>query len=496
MQCILYKSNCALTPITLGLLPYMRLVYSKPILIRDGSAGHITEPAILIRKWQKLLFVLSTLLLMISANVARAMDSAGELRLTVVFNNRPIEALVVLRTGQKETFVLQSNDGKMKQTPFDVTVAAGKYSLYVRADVYAGTKASPFQIHTQTKALQIEIKAGKQLGKTINIPAGELRISADTDTKNTAGMRLDISGASTFEGEMPGFNNISTTQGHLHLPVDIYVPPGSYHYQLQGSNIHRNITGNLKVIANKTLKKTLYLQDPVTGLLSIQIIKNGKPFSATDYRYTPISLKSHNGDEIIPFNGNDAHPMKLPVGVYDVILPDQAIGAAKELLTGIQIEKNRTTARTIIIPQAGTLNIKARWTHQPTDIGDCVHYYNPFNSAHLGALMGGHSVSRGKCYNDAVALAAQVSRAGQGTDNITLIKQMRSGSLTSTSLGGKIKNSEPVSSVSLAPGSYDITVWPVGNKALQKTLTNIVIKPGSVMQKELEFHWPQQTKHK
>jgi len=153
--------------------------------------------------------------------------------------------------------------------------------------------------------------------------------------------------------------------------------------------------------------------------------------------------------------------------------------------------KNGATARTIILPQAGTLNIDARWTHQPTDIGDCIRCYNPFNAAHLGALMGGHSVSRGKCYNGIVALAAQVSHAGQGADIIAQIKQMKSGATTNTSLDGKMQDSEPVSTVSLAPGSYDITVWPVGNKALQQTIKNIVIEPGSMEQKALEFRWPE-----
>jgi len=105
--------------------------------------------------------------------------------------------------------------------------------------------------------------------------------------------------------------------------------------------------------------------------------------------------------------------------------------------------------------------------------------------------MGGHSVSRGKCYNGIVALAAQVSHAGQGADIIAQIKQMKSGATTNTSLDGKMQDSEPVSTVSLAPGSYDITVWPVGNKALQQTIKNIVIEPGSMEQKALEFRWPE-----
>ena len=54
-----------------------------------------------------------------------------------------------------------------------------------------------------------------------------------------------------------------------------------------------------------------------------------------------------------------------------------------------------------------------------------------------------------------------------------------------------MQDSEPVSTVSLAPGSYDITVWPVGNKALQQTIKNIVIEPGSMEQKALEFRWPE-----
>jgi len=439
----------------------------------------------------KVWFYLSfNVLMMVFANVAQASDDAGKLNLTVMFDTQPIAAVAVIRTLQDEQYVMQSNDGKMKQTPFDMALKAGKYALYVRATIDVNGKDSPFQVRMQTKAIPIEIAAGGQLEKTVIIPAGELHISADPGEKESTDRLLNISGASTFEGEIPGFQNISTSQGRLHLPVNIRVPPGTYHYQIQGIGKYKDKKGDLKVKADKTLTKVIHFRDQPTGFLNIHIIRDGKPVSPADYQNLHVSVKSHNGEEIIPFTGNDVDSMSLPVGVYDVVLPVQATGGKKQLLSDIQIEQGRTTARNITIPHPGTLNIKARWTHQPTNISDCIHYYNLLNADHLGALMGGHSVSRGKCFSDTVVLAAEISWARQDGDGVTRIEQLKSGSITSTSLGGRIKNSEPVSTIQLVPGAYDITVWPVGNQALQQTLKNVVISPGGILQKQLEFRWP------
>jgi hypothetical protein len=436
-------------------------------------------------------FVLLALLMMITANAAPETGSNGKLHLTVLFDNRPISAIAVIRTVEKENFVLQTNGGEMKQTPFDVTIPAGKYALYVHANIHVDETDDPFLVRMQSKAIPIEITSDQQLEKTVTIPAGILRISTDADNEATTDMQLELSGVSSFEGEIPGFQNISTSKGRMHLPVEIVVPPGTYHYQLSGADTHKDKQGDLKVIADKTLTKTIYIQDLPTGFLSLHIVKDNKTLSPAEYQYLQILVKSHNGDEIIPFTGNGIDPITLPVGVYDVILPIQAVGGKTDVIRNVQIEKARTTARDITIPQPGTLNLKARWTHQPVNISDCIHYYNPFNSAHLGALMGGHTVSRGECFNDTVVLAAQISLTGHDGDSNIQIEQMNSDTITSTSFGGNVTNSEPVSTMHLVPGSYDITVWPVGNRALQQTLNNVVISPGRILQKQLEFHWPE-----
>ena len=104
------------------------------------------------------------------------------------------------------------SDKHMTQTPFEVSLPAGKYDLYVHALV------SPLLIYMQTNAVPIEIKAGEQLQTSVTIPSGRLQASSTLDGKNIAGMKVDISG-NAFATDPSGFKQFST-YGSLQTPID------------------------------------------------------------------------------------------------------------------------------------------------------------------------------------------------------------------------------------------------------------------------------------
>jgi len=115
--------------------------------------------------------------------------------------------------------------------------------------------------------------------------------------------------------------------------------------------------------------------------------------------------------------------------------------------------------------QKGTLVISAQWIHQPIHLAACAKYHNPFNN--LGALMGGHSKSRGKCYNPNVRqLMVEISNAD--------------GHIIATGHG----------TMFLAPGTYNITVWPYDFRALARIMQQVEISANTTVKKELEFVWP------
>lgn len=99
--------------------------------------------------------------------------------------------------------------------------------------------------------------------------------------------------------------------------------------------------------------------------------------------------------------------------------------------------------------------------------GDCMHYYNPLNKAHLGALMGGPSVSPGKCADS----------------------QIRELIIHVTDNQGRQLEQTTTRDLRLLPGRYNIEVWPKGYRGLKQTLKDIKITAHAHLQKQLTFQW-------
>jgi len=124
-------------------------------------------------------------------------------------------------------------------------------------------------------------------------------------------------------------------------------------------------------------------------------------------------------------------------------------------------------AETTTAGNNGTFIVTAKWTGQPLNLMACAKYLNPLSSARLRTLMGGSSASRGRCYDPNISQLVVLA----------------------ASLNGHVRL-KGQGSVSLTPGTYNITVWPYDFRNLAKTLTPVKITPQASQRKELEFEWP------
>ncbi len=422
--------------------------------------------------------------------VPMASKGAGSLQVRVLMQGKPVGAAIrVTLPGRWNQLVLQNemvegdSDKHMTQTPFEVSLPAGKYDLYVHALV------SPLLIYMQTNAVPIEIKAGEQLQTSVTIPSGRLQASSTLDGKNIAGMKVDISG-NAFATDPSGFKQFST-YGSLQTPIDVSVPPGKYHIKVWYPEGRQSQSFDVEIEAGKTINSDVSFRQLRTGYLKLNVMMDGKAVpSQGDYLFDVYLLDAKTGDQITPLEGAYTGPLQLPVGTYDVKIHERVIGGSDIVLKAIEIREGKTLEKRAEIHQPGSLEIVSHWTDQPTDIIACAKYYNPLNPDRLGALMGGHSVSRGNCLSSDAHLAAWVSSPGHNDGNVAKIEAMTPGSLLTTD--GTVTSSEASENLQLIKGQYTIMVWPVGHRELAQTLNRVDILPGGVTQRKLEFRWPEE----
>jgi len=250
------------------------------------------------------------------------------------------------------------------------------------------------------------------------------------------------------------------------------------------------IFARTEVAVGQTREPTAVPDQAPAGTLKINLLLDGRPVAPRDFNHhaAVTVFAAGTASRVRPLSGGYGYPSVLPSGTYDVVVRLRALGAGERKFSDIRIDGGNTIVRQVDIPRTGTLKITARWTDQPLNIVACARYYNPFNPARWGALMGGHSVSRGKCLSPAVYLTAWISSPGRSDGNIARISAARSGSAS---------NSDPIvdfSNITLVAGIYDISLWPIGRRELAQTLAGVTIAPGELLHKELEFRWPEAKK--
>ena len=415
------------------------------------------------------LFILLTL----AMNHIVAATQAGELKLTVLFDNKPVSTAVVITEARHRNHVILQTEHvhgdsyrHMQPTPFSVELPAGDYDLYVHANV------SPLKIYLRTRAIPIIIAAGKTLQKRITIPAGHLHIGAQIEGRDIAGMSVDIAASAAYKDRLPGFENYTHT-ARVKTPVDIAVPPGQYSFTVRNPQSRQSKKASVRVRPGESVKRLLSFKPLRAGYLKVNVLMDGKPLPQADRsRYVSLTITDDkSGKTVNPLPKMAAESgIKLPAGDYTVTLHERALNGHDRVFK-LHIDDKKTVSREISIQQPGQLSVSAMWTGQPVDIshfGDCLHYYNPFNSDHLGTLMGGHTVSRGKCTSSRIdELLLRLSDAGGRVIDTTM------------------------TNFSLLPGTYTLTVWPKARPELRKTLHDVKISSGASLEKQLEFRWQQ-----
>ena len=424
--------------------------------------------------------------------------SSGLLQVKVLMDGKPVKsAIVITRPGKQSQVVLQTEsipgerDRHMKQTPFEVALPVGKYDLYVHTEL-----SSPLKIYMQMNAVPIVIKKGERLEKSVTIPSGRIRLSTTVEGNNAAGMKVDIQGSGRFNNN---FQYLSS-HGVLETPVDVSVPVGKYRLSAQSAKEKQTQTANVEIKSGSTIKKSLNFDKLHAGYLKLSVLMDGKPIpfefgwtsAARGFLSDEYLFSSETGEPVAPLGGSSAQPMKLRVGVYDIKIHEHAVGGKDIVIKGIVVREGETVEKIVEIHQPGSLNIMARWTHQPLNIVACAKYHNPINLNRLGALMGGGSGSgsraRGDCLSPEVRLRASVSSPGRSDGDIARFNFLKGS--TNKNTDGQIAVGEYIETIEFNAGVYDVAVWPVDHRELEQILKGVEIAPGGVIQRKLEFRWP------
>jgi len=420
-----------------------------------------------------------------------ASRSEGLLQLTVLMDGKPVKAAIVVTRPRQRTLLIMSpaeRKRQMKQTPFEVSLLAGRYDLSVHAE-----PVSPLKIYMHLKALPIVIKKGKRLEKTVTIPSGRMQLSTSIEGKKTTGIKVDISGL---------YNNFKyfSARGVLKTPVDISIPAGKYRLKAWSAEAKQYQTSNVDIKAGSTVKYALNFDKLRTGYLKLSLLMDGKPIPYEISRYSnkkgflyDVSLVfSDSGAPAVLYSPSNIQPVKLRVGVYDIKIHEDAVAGKDILIKRVTIHEGETVEKMLEIIQPGELNIVASWTDQPFNLLACAAYHNPINLNRLGALMGGGTGagarSRGDCFSPEVSLEASISSSGRSDGNIA--KSVFPKWKTNKDADGNLIDGDNIASIKFNTGIYDVMVWPVGHPELKQSVKGIEIKPGIVLQKKLKFHWP------
>ena len=410
-----------------------------------------------------------------------ANDVSGTLHITVAVNDKPTVAEVRVTKHGAAGYVywtIYQKGGPALQTPLDIPLPAGAYDIYVKPAFGRRTLSMP-----KEKTVSLTIEADKQQRETINFQSAHLTVSA----REAGGRGLSNAAIGIINGWEP--NKLPSLHSR-HLPAEFAIAPGKHTIVVEDSKTRARKQVRIDVVAGQTLDQNVAFDKADVGFLAVNLMKDGKPVAPRDFnRYAIVAIISATTQKPVhPLSGGYGNPSVLPSGLYDIVVHMSALGAGDQKFGNIQIDRGKRVVRRVTIHQPGTLKITAKWTHQPLNIVACARYYNPFNPARLGALMGGHSVSRGKCLSPVAHMAAWISSPGRNDGNIAKIISAPSGSKYRSYL-----NIDP-SLISLSAGTYDIAVWPRNHRELMQTLKGMKITAGEILKKNLEFRWPSKKK--
>ncbi len=415
----------------------------------------------------------------------------GLLKIRVLMAGKLIASAVrVTQHGKSERTVLQTKSRRsdsyehMKQTPFAVTLPAGRYDLYVQARV------SPLQVYMQTVAMPVVIKAGKQLEKTVTIPSGHLKISSSITGKTTTGMTVEVTGGASYKNKLPDFDNYMTFQ-KLKTPVDADVPPGKYKIKVQNPQTGEIQNFDVLVKDRGAVEKSLAFNKFHAGYLKFSLLVDGKRIPAKEfYKYVGLTVTSTTTSKQIKPGSGD--PLRLPSGVYDVLIHEQAWGNADRHLPGIKISDDKTTERTITLQQPGELQLVSRWQSSKLDEAECavikplasaavipIYAYLYLTDTHL---VPDNSDKIAKCYLDINPMVVTYSRRDKKTRRSTAPNNVYSKEYPAMKTR--------VAAIRLVPGMYDFSLWPLKHPELKQTLKNIKIDSDKALLKELMFARP------
>lgn len=425
---------------------------------------------------------------LLPAQILSAGKGKGLLQLKVLMAGRLIEAAVlVMQPGRHDQPVLQTKSRRsdsyehMKQTPFDVALPAGRYDLYVQARV------SPLQVYMQTVALPIVIKTGKRLEKTVIIPSGRLRISSVINGVNIAGMSADISGGAAYKYKPSGFDGYSIYKS-LKTPFDIDVPPGKYKVKVRNPETRQVQNIDVFVKENSAVEKSLVFNKFHAGFLKVNLLVDGKKIPAKDfYKYAALTITSMTTSKQIKSSLGDRE--RLASGDYDIVIHELAWGGSDTRLTGIKISDDKTTERTLVLQQPGELQLISRWQINKLEQAGCA-IMKPVVAAAVVPIytylymrgekmdLGEHN-DRAKCDPYVNPLLVTYTRLDKESNHISQPDNVYSVEYPAMKTR--------IAAIRLVPGRYDLKLWPLKHKELQKTLKNIKVESNKAILKELVF---------
>jgi len=303
-------------------------------------------------------------------------------------------------------------------------------------------------------------------------------------------MTVEVTGGASYENKLPDFDGYTIYQ-KLKTPVDMDAPPGKYKIKVR--NPETGQTQNMDVVIkdNGAVERSLAFEKFHAGYLKFSLLLDGKKIPAKDfYKYVALTVTSATTSKQIKPGSGDR--LRLPSGVYDVVVHEQAWGNADIHLTGIKISDDETTARTITLQQPGELQLVSRWQTSKLDEAECavikplataavipIYAYLYLTDTHLKK---DYSDKIAKCYSDINPMVVTYTRLDKKNNYSTVPSKVYSEEYPAMKAR--------VAAIRLAPGRYDFKLWPLKHKELQQTLKNIKIESDKAILKERVFDLP------
>jgi len=351
-------------------------------------------------------------------------------------------------------------DPSRSPSPLTMRLPAGNYQIHVRPRSRGESSTT-----LPERIIDLHLVPGQRRRLTVDFPAARLLVSA----RHADGSALSHAAVAVAPGWVTQVNG----SRYRPLPAEFILPAGKYTVLAIDTRTRQRSTQQLTAKAGQLLRPTLVIKAAHTGTLTLQLRMDGQTVPRSEQaRYIQSDITTTTDHlQVRPLSGGYGQPMVLPAGSYDISVHFNTLGVAAQQLHAIRIADGQQLLRRIDTRRPGTLILHGRWTGQPMAIAACARHANIFDSAHLGALMGGHSPSRGGCPDPVIGtLIATLSRHGSG--------------------GPRLDGINAAGPLLLLPGTYTITTWPQGQPALKQTLTDVDIAAGQTSEKTIQFRWP------